>query len=113
MARMGKDQLYYKYKTDYWRKGGGFPTPTGKAGTLFDPTGKARLRPAPVTSESRGKAPTQHLKLAKEFPLDPHHRLPSTLLLPLSISEHSLVAGTSSEYRLLIFLSAWSENGMV
>ena len=26
----GKDQVYYKYKTDYWRKGGGFPTPTGK-----------------------------------------------------------------------------------
>jgi anaerobic selenocysteine-containing dehydrogenase len=26
----GKDQIYYKYKTDYWKKGGGFPTPTGK-----------------------------------------------------------------------------------
>ena len=26
----GPDQVYYKYKTDFWREGGGFPTPSGK-----------------------------------------------------------------------------------
>ena len=26
----GPDQVYYKYKTDYWNEGGGFPTPSGK-----------------------------------------------------------------------------------
>ena len=30
LARIGKDQVYYKYKTDYWKKGRGFNTPTGK-----------------------------------------------------------------------------------
>ena len=26
----GPDQVYYKYKTDYWHEGGGFPTPSKK-----------------------------------------------------------------------------------
>ena len=26
----GPDQVYYKYKTDFWKEGGGFPTPSGK-----------------------------------------------------------------------------------
>jgi len=30
LARTGKDQPYYKYKTDTWKKNGGFPTKTGK-----------------------------------------------------------------------------------
>ena len=48
----GKDQIYYKYKTDYWRKGGGFPTPTGKLelySTVLEEMGYA------VSSEQEGK----------------------------------------------------------
>ena len=30
----GKDQVYYKYKTDYWRKGGGFPTPPASSSSF-------------------------------------------------------------------------------
>ena len=30
LARTGKDQPYYKQKTDIWKKNGGFPTNTGK-----------------------------------------------------------------------------------
>ena len=60
----GKDQVYYKYKTDYWRKGGGFPTPTGKfefASENLDPLGCSSF---PVY-----KPPDYLTQIKPEFPL--------------------------------------------
>jgi anaerobic selenocysteine-containing dehydrogenase len=68
LARMGKDQLYYKYKTDYWRKGGGFPTPTGKMelySTVLETLG---YDPLPHFREP-GESPYSTPELAKEYPL--------------------------------------------
>jgi anaerobic selenocysteine-containing dehydrogenase len=67
-ARMGKDQIYYKYKTDYWRKGGGFPTPTGKLelySTVLEDLG---YDPLPYFQEP-GESPYSTPELAKEYPL--------------------------------------------
>jgi anaerobic selenocysteine-containing dehydrogenase len=64
----GKDQVYYKYKTDYWKKGGGFPTPTGK----FEFTSKALegmgYDPLPVFREP-GESPISTPELFKEYPV--------------------------------------------
>ncbi len=68
LARMGKDQVYYKYKTDYWRKGGGFPTPTGKMelySTVLEDLG---YDPLPFFQEP-GESPVSTPELAKEYPL--------------------------------------------
>jgi anaerobic selenocysteine-containing dehydrogenase len=67
-ARIGKDQIYYKYKTDYWRKGGGFPTPTGKLelySTVLEDLG---YDPLPYFQEP-GESPYSTPELAKEYPL--------------------------------------------
>jgi anaerobic selenocysteine-containing dehydrogenase len=42
----GKDQVYYKYKTDYWRKGGGFPDPDRQVRIQVKAPGGAGLRRA-------------------------------------------------------------------
>ena len=42
----GPDQVYYKYKTDYWNEGGGFPTPSRQVRVPFEPSRVARVRPA-------------------------------------------------------------------
>ena len=42
----GPDQVYYKYKTDFWVEGGGFPTPVGQVRVPLQPPGVAGLRPA-------------------------------------------------------------------
>jgi anaerobic selenocysteine-containing dehydrogenase len=68
LAKMGKDQVYYKYKTDYWKKGGGFPTPTGKLelySTVLEDLG---YDPLPYFQEP-GESPYSTPDLAKEFPL--------------------------------------------
>jgi anaerobic selenocysteine-containing dehydrogenase len=68
LAKMGKDQIYYKYKTDYWRKGGGFPTPTGKYelySTVIEDLG---YDPLPYFREP-GESPYSTPELAKEYPL--------------------------------------------
>ncbi len=68
LAKMGKDQIYYKYKTDYWRKGGGFPTPTGKMelySTVLEDLG---YDPLPFFQEP-GESPVSTPELAKEYPL--------------------------------------------
>lgn len=68
LARVGKDQLYYKYKTDYWRKGGGFDTPTGKVelyGTVVEGMG---YDPLPYFVEP-GESPYSTPELYKEYPL--------------------------------------------
>lgn len=68
LARTGKEQVYYKYKTDYWRKGGGFPTPTGKLelySTVLEGLG---YDPLPHHREP-GESPVSTPELAKEYPL--------------------------------------------
>ena len=64
----GKDQVYYKYKTDYWKEGGGFPTSTGK----FEFASKALegmgYDPLPQFREP-GESPYSTPELFKEYPL--------------------------------------------
>jgi anaerobic selenocysteine-containing dehydrogenase len=67
-ARMGKDQIYYKYKTDYWRKGGGFPTPTGKMELYSTTLENMGYDPLPYFQEP-GESPVSRPDLAKEYPL--------------------------------------------
>ena len=67
LAKMGKDQPYYKYKTDYWRKGGGFPTTTGKVelySTLMEELG---YDPMPYYREPN-ESPYSTPELAEEYP---------------------------------------------
>ncbi len=68
LARMGEDQPYYKYKTDIWRKGGGFPTKTGKVelySTMLEEMGYDPLPYYEEPSESYYSTP----ELSKEYPL--------------------------------------------
>lgn len=68
LARMGKDQKYYKHKTDYWRKGGGFRTKTGKFelySTLLESMG---YDPLPYYQEPN-ESPYATPELAAEYPL--------------------------------------------
>jgi anaerobic selenocysteine-containing dehydrogenase len=67
-ARMGKDQIYYKYKTDYWRKGGGFPTPTGKMELYSVTLENLGYDPLPYFQEP-GESPVSTPEVFKEFPL--------------------------------------------
>jgi anaerobic selenocysteine-containing dehydrogenase len=68
LARTGKDQLYYKYKTDYWRKGGGFPTPTGKMELYSKTLEDLGYDPLPYFQEP-GESPYSTPELYKEYPL--------------------------------------------
>jgi anaerobic selenocysteine-containing dehydrogenase len=68
LAKMGKDQIYYKYKTDYWRKGGGFPTPTGKMELYSTVLEKLGYDPLPYFREP-GESPVSTPELFKEYPL--------------------------------------------
>jgi anaerobic selenocysteine-containing dehydrogenase len=68
LARMGKDQPYYKYRTDYWREGGGFPTATGKVelySTLMEELG---YDPLPYGREPN-ESPYSTPELAQKYPL--------------------------------------------
>jgi len=68
LAKMGKDQPYYKYKTDYWRKGGGFPTRTGKVelySTLMEELG---YDPLPYYKEPN-ESPYSTPEIAQDYPL--------------------------------------------
>ncbi len=64
----GKDQVYYKYKTDYWRKGGGFPTPTGKFEFYSKALEQLGYDPLPQFIEP-GESPYSTPELYKEYPL--------------------------------------------
>jgi anaerobic selenocysteine-containing dehydrogenase len=68
LARTGKEQIYYKYKTDYWRKGGGFPTPTGKMELYSSVLENLGYDPLPYFREP-GESPVSTPELAKEYPL--------------------------------------------
>jgi anaerobic selenocysteine-containing dehydrogenase len=64
----GQDQVYYKYKTDYWRKGGGFPTPTGKFEFYSKALEQLGYDPLPQFVEP-GESPYSTPELYKEYPL--------------------------------------------
>jgi anaerobic selenocysteine-containing dehydrogenase len=68
LARTDKEQIYYKYKTDYWRKGGGFPTPTGKLELYSTVLEELGYDPLPYHKEP-GESPVSTPELYKEFPL--------------------------------------------
>jgi anaerobic selenocysteine-containing dehydrogenase len=68
LARTGKDQIYYKYKTEYWRKGGGFPTPTGKL-ELFSTVLEGLGYDALPYFQEPGESPYSTPELYKEYPL--------------------------------------------
>ena len=65
----GPDQVYYKYKTDYWHEGGGFPTPTQEVRVLLERTssrwGTTRCR----CSREPGESPVSTPELFEEYPL--------------------------------------------
>ena len=68
LAKMGKEQIYYKYKTDYWKEGGGFGTPTGKVelySTIMEALGRDPLPSFKEPPESPYSTP----ELYKEYPL--------------------------------------------
>jgi anaerobic selenocysteine-containing dehydrogenase len=68
LAKTGKEQPYYKYRTDYWREEGGFPTPTGKVeiySTVLEQLGQD---PLPYYREPN-ESPYSTPELAKAYPL--------------------------------------------
>ncbi|MBW1799714.1 MAG: molybdopterin-dependent oxidoreductase [Deltaproteobacteria bacterium] len=68
LARTGEDQPYYKYKTDYWKKGDGFATKTGKVelySTMLEDLGYDPLPYFEEPGESYYSTP----ELAEEYPL--------------------------------------------
>lgn len=68
LARKGRDQVYYKYKTDYWRKGGGFGTPTGRVELYSTVMERLGYDPLPSYCEP-GESPYSTPELAREYPL--------------------------------------------
>lgn len=67
LAKMGKDQPYYKYRTDYWRKGGGFPTATGKVELYSTVMEELGYDPLPYYREPN-ESPYSTPELVKEYP---------------------------------------------
>jgi anaerobic selenocysteine-containing dehydrogenase len=64
----GPDQVYYKYKTDYWREGGGFPTQTGKFEFWSKHLEDLGYDPLPGFREP-GESPYSTPELFKEYPV--------------------------------------------
>jgi anaerobic selenocysteine-containing dehydrogenase len=68
LAKTGKDQVYYKYKTDYWREGGGFRTPTGKVELFSTTMEKFGYDPLPGHVEPN-ESPYSTPELLTDYPL--------------------------------------------
>lgn len=64
----GPDQVYYKYKTDYWREGGGFPTETGLFEFWSKKLESLGYDPLPGFREP-GESPYSTPELFKEYPI--------------------------------------------
>jgi anaerobic selenocysteine-containing dehydrogenase len=64
----GQDQVYYKYKTDYWKKGGGFPTATGKFEFYSKALEALGYDPLPQYNEP-GESPLSTPELYKQYPV--------------------------------------------
>ncbi len=84
----GPDQVYYKYKTDYWKEGGGFPTPSGKFEFHSNHLEGLGYDPLPVYREP-GESPISRPDL-RRIPDRSHHRLSPTLVLPEPVPEYPL-----------------------
>ncbi len=67
-ACMGPDQVYYKYRTDYWHEGGGFPTPTKKFEFWSKHLESLGYDPLPVFREP-GESPVSTPELFEEYPV--------------------------------------------
>jgi anaerobic selenocysteine-containing dehydrogenase len=67
MAKTGHDQVYFKYKTDYWRKGGGFGTGTGKVELYSMLMDKLSYDPLPSYREPP-ESPYSTPELAQQYP---------------------------------------------
>lgn len=68
LAKTGKDQPYYKYQTDYWRKGGSFSTPTGKVELYSNVMKELGYDPLPYYIEPN-ESPYATPELYREYPL--------------------------------------------
>lgn len=68
LGKMGKEQTYYKYKTDYWIKGGGFLTPTGKVELYSTVLEEMGYDPLPYFVEPF-ESPYSTPEVYKEYPL--------------------------------------------
>ena len=68
LAKTGKEQPYYKYKTDYWRKGGGFATSTGKVELYSTVMEQFGYDPLPYYIEPN-ESPYSTPELAQGYPL--------------------------------------------
>jgi len=68
LATEGEAQKYYKYQTDYWRKGGGFGTLTGKIELYSLCMEKLGYDPLPYYEEP-SESPYSRPDLAREYPL--------------------------------------------
>ena len=68
LARMGRDQPYYKHRTGHWREGGGFPTATGKVELYSTVMEELGYDPLPYHREPN-ESPYSTPELALEYPL--------------------------------------------
>ncbi len=68
LAKMGEEQVYYKYKTDYWKKNGGFDTSTGKIELYSTILEKLGYDPLPYFKEPN-ESPYSTPELNEEYPL--------------------------------------------
>lgn len=68
MSYEGADQPYYKYKTDYWKEGGGFGTPTGKVELYMTIMDELGYDPLPYYREPP-ESPYSSPELFKQYPL--------------------------------------------
>jgi len=68
LAKMGKDQPYQKYQSDYWSKDGGFPTPTGKVELYSTVMERLGYDPLPHFREPN-ESPYSTPDLAEKYPL--------------------------------------------
>ena len=64
----GPDQVYYKYKTDFWVEGGGFPPPSGKFEFKSQHLEGLGYPGLPVFNEP-GESPISTPELFKEYPI--------------------------------------------
>ncbi|HUW64077.1 MAG TPA: molybdopterin-dependent oxidoreductase [Spirochaetia bacterium] len=68
LAKMSNEQPYFKYQTDYWQKGGGFATPTGKVELYSTIMERLGYDPLPFYREPP-ESPYAASALAKDYPL--------------------------------------------
>jgi anaerobic selenocysteine-containing dehydrogenase len=68
MSKEWDEQPYYKYKTDYWKKEGGFGTPTGKVELYSTVMESLGYDPLPYHREPN-ESPYSTPELYKEYPL--------------------------------------------